>query len=692
MTQKQTLSFQAEVAQLLHLVTHSLYSNPEIFLRELISNASDACDKLRYEALNDGALYEDAPNLEVRVSFDKAARTLTITDNGIGLSQQEAIDNLGTIAKSGTREFVGRLSGDQKADSQLIGQFGVGFYSGFIVADKITVDTRRAGLPHEEGVRWTSTGSGDFEVETITRAARGTSVTLHLRDDAADYLSTWKLKSVIAKYSDHISLPILMRKEEWKEGESIEDGPSGGSQGGDMVLTDTWETVNKASALWSRPKRDITPEQYQEFYKQISHDHEAPLAWAHNRVEGSTEYTQLLYIPAHAPFDLWNREKAAGVKLYVRRVFIMDEAEALLPVYLRFVKGVIDSSDLPLNVSRELLQESRDVKAIREGSAKRVLSMLEDLAAKEKTAPESSEGRIDVGSGESVPTPEPTELPADAVTDVTDKNTASPAAQSAAEFADGAAGNHKYATFYAEFGAVLKEGLGEDFGNRERIARLLRFRSSVNDTVSVSFADYKARMKEGQEALYYITADTPAAARNSPQLEVFRKKGIEVLLMTDRVDEWALNYLHEFDGTPLQSVAKGAVDLGSLQDEDEKKAAEEAQESLKPLLARLKEALKDKAQDVRITTRLVDSPACLVVTDSGMSMQLARMLKQAGQTAPEVKPVLEINPEHALVKKLEGSEHFDDLAQILFDQALLAEGGLPDDPAGYVRRVNVLLV
>jgi len=692
MTQKQTLSFQAEVAQLLHLVTHSLYSNPEIFLRELISNASDACDKLRYEALNDGALYEDAPNLEVRVSFDKAARTLTITDNGIGLSQQEAIDNLGTIAKSGTREFVGRLSGDQKADSQLIGQFGVGFYSGFIVADKITVDTRRAGLPHEEGVRWTSTGSGDFEVETITRAARGTSVTLHLRDDAADYLSTWKLKSVIAKYSDHISLPILMRKEEWKEGESIEDGPSGGSQGGDMVLTDTWETVNKASALWSRPKRDITPEQYQEFYKQISHDHEAPLAWAHNRVEGSTEYTQLLYIPAHAPFDLWNREKAAGVKLYVRRVFIMDEAEALLPVYLRFVKGVIDSSDLPLNVSRELLQESRDVKAIREGSAKRVLSMLEDLAAKEKTAPESSEGRIDVGSGESVPTPEPTELPADAVTDVTDKNTASPAAQSAAEFADGAAGNHKYATFYAEFGAVLKEGLGEDFGNRERIARLLRFRSSVNDTVSVSFADYKARMKEGQEALYYITADTPAAARNSPQLEVFRKKGIEVLLMTDRVDEWALNYLHEFDGTPLQSVAKGAVDLGSLQDEDEKKAAEEAQESLKPLLARLKEALKDKAQDVRITTRLVDSPACLVVTDSGMSMQLARMLKQAGQTAPEVKPVLEINPEHALVKKLEGSEHFDDLAQILFDQALLAEGGLPDDPAGYVRRVNALLV
>jgi molecular chaperone HtpG len=636
MNQKQTLSFQAEVAQLLHLVTHSLYSNKEIFLRELISNASDACDKLRFEALDNNALYEDAPNLEVRVSFDKEAGTLTITDNGIGLSQQEAIDNLGTIAKSGTREFVSRLSGDQKADAQLIGQFGVGFYSGFIVADKIAVQSRRAGLKAEEGVRWTSTGAGDFEVETITRAQRGTSVTLHLRDDAGDYLSTWKLKAIIGKYSDHISLPILMRKEEWKEGEE--------GKGGEMVLSDEWETVNQASALWTRPKKDITTEQYQEFYKQISHDHEAPLAWAHNRVEGSTEYIQLLYIPAHAPFDLWNREKVAGVKLYVKRVFIMDEAEALLPVYLRFVKGVVDSSDLPLNVSRELLQESRDVKAIREGSTKRVLAMLEDLAKLEK-----EEGASEEDKG-------------------------------------------KYAKFYAEFGAVLKEGLGEDFANRDRLARLLRFASTGSDAQSVSLADYKARMKEGQEAIYYITADTLAAAKNSPQLEVFRKKGIEVLLMTDRVDEWALNYVHEFDGMPLQSVAKGAVDLGKLQDEAEKKAAEEAAEAFKPVLARLKEALKDKAQDVRVTTRLVDSPACLVVTDSGMSMQLARMLKQAGQKVPEVKPVLEVNAEHPLVKKLDGSAHFDDLAHILFDQALLAEGGLPDDPAAYVKRVNALLI
>ena len=526
----------------------------------------------------------------------------------------------------------------------MIGQFGVGFYSGFIVADRIVVESRRAGFKAEEGVRWTSGGAGDFEVETITRAQRGTSVTLHLRDDAADYLSTWKLKSIINKYSDHISLPILMRKEEWKEGEPLGDDPSAGTTGGGMVLSEEWETVNQASALWSRPKKDITPEQYAEFYKQISHDHEPPLAWAHNRVEGSTEYVQLLYIPARAPFDLWNREKGAGVKLYVKRVFIMDDAEALLPVYLRFVKGVIDSSDLPLNVSRELLQESRDVKAIRDGSTKRVLSMLEDLAKAEKDEAASEEEK------------------------------------------------GKYAKFYAEFGAVLKEGLGEDFSNRERLAKLLRFASTTSDTTSVSLADYKARMKEGQEPIYYITADTLAAAKNSPQLEVFRKKGIEVLLMPDRVDEWALNHLQEFDGTPMQSVARGAVDLGKLQDEGEKKAAEEAAESFKPMLEKLKEALKDKAEDVRVTTRLVDSPACLVVTDDGMSMQLARMLKQAGQKAPEVKPVLEVNPEHALVKKLASSEHFDDLAHILFDQALLAEGGLPADPAAYVKRVNALLV
>jgi molecular chaperone HtpG len=632
--QKQTLSFQAEVAQLLKLVTHSLYSNPDIFLRELISNASDACDKLRFEALNDASLQDGDADLKVRVSFDKAAKTLTITDNGIGMSQLEAIEHLGTIAKSGTRDFVAKLSGDQKNDAQLIGQFGVGFYSGFIVADKITVESRRAGLPAAQGVRWVSEGTGEFEVSEIERAERGTSVILHLKDDAGDYLNAWKLKGIINKYSDHISLPILMPKEEWKDGEEIPNDPSGGRQPGAMVATGEWETVNQAAALWTRAKKDITQEHYDEFYKQISYDSQAPLATTHNRVEGSTEYTQLLFIPAKAPMDMFNRDKAAGVKLYVKRVFIMDDAQALLPTYLRFVKGVVDSSDLPLNVSRELLQESRAVKAIREGCTKRVLAMIEDLAAND---------------------------------------------------AD------KFKTFYAEFGAVLKEGLGEDFANRERLAKLLRFASSTTDTLSVSFADYKARMKEGQEAIYYITADTLAAAKNSPQLEIFRKKGIEVLLMADRVDEWALNYLHEFDGTPLQSVAKGAVDLGKLQDEDEKKAAEEAQTQFKPMLDRLKEVLKDKAKDVRATTRLVDSPACLVVQDGDMSTQLARMLKQAGQPAPEVKPILEINAQHALVKKLEGSDHFDDLAHILFDQALLAEGGMPDDPAAYVRRVNQLL-
>ena len=661
---KQTHSFQAEVAQLLHLVTHSLYSNKEIFLRELISNASDACDKLRYEAINDSGLYEDAPTLEVRVSFDPVAKTLTISDNGIGMSAQEAIDHLGTIAKSGTKDFVSKLSGDQKADSQLIGQFGVGFYSGFIVADKITVESRRAGMKASEGVRWVSGGAGDFEVETIDRPARGTSVILHLRDDAMDYCSAWKLKSIINKYSDHISLPILMEKEEWKDGELINPSDEkGGRQPGGMVKTGEWETVNKGNAIWARAKKDITPEQYTEFYKQISHDFEAPLAYTHNRVEGSTEYTQLLYLPSKAPMDLFNREKSAGVKLYVKRVFIMDDAEALLPTYLRFVKGVVDSADLPLNVSRELLQESRDVKAIREGCTKRVLGMLEDLAKHDKLPAPSADGGTDTTAG---------------VSDVLSE--------------EDKANEGKYSKFYAEFGAVLKEGLGEDYANKDRLAKLLRFASSNTDTVSVSFADYKARMKEGQEAIYYITADTPAAAKNSPQLEVFKKKGIEVLLMTDRVDEWALNYLQDFDGTPLQSVAKGAVDLGKLQDEAEKKAAEEAAETFKPLLAKLKEALKDKAEDVRVTTRLVDSPACLVVQDHGMSTQLARMLKQAGQAAPDVKPVLEVNAEHPLVKKLDGSMHFNDLAHILFDQALLAEGGLPADPAAYVKRVNALLV
>ncbi len=653
---KKTHAFQAEVAQLLHLVTHSLYSNPEIFVRELVSNASDACDKLRFEALNNDALYESQPNLEVRLSFDTEAKTLTITDNGIGMTAQEAIDNLGTIAKSGTKDFVSKLSGDQKADAQLIGQFGVGFYSGFIVADKITVETRRAGAPASEGVRWISGGTGDFEVENIELADRGSSIILHLREDALQYANTWKLKEIVGKYSDHISLPILMEKEEWKDGELIGKDESEGRQPGSMVKTGEWEAINKATALWTRPKKDVTEEQYKDFYKQISKDFAEPLTWTHNRVEGSTEYTQLLYIPSQAPQDLWNRDKKAGIKLYVKRVFIMDDAEALMPSYLRFVKGVVDSADLPLNVSRELLQESRDVKAIREGCTKRVLSMLEDLA-KHNDAPVAS---------------------ADGVTDVVSDEDKAKLGQ--------------YTNFYKEFGAVLKEGLGEDFGNRDRLAKLLRFASTSSDEVSVSLANYKARMKEGQEAIYYITADTLAAAKHSPQLEVFKKKGIEVLLMTDRVDEWALNFLHDFDGTPMQSVAKGAVDLGTLQDEEEKKATEEAAEAFKPLLAKLKEALKDKAEDVRVTSRLVDSPACLVVTDNGMSMQLARMLKQAGQQAPESKPVLEVNPEHALVKKLEGSVHFHDLANILFDQALLAEGGMPEDPAAYVRRVNALLV
>ncbi|WP_372659007.1 molecular chaperone HtpG [Hydrogenophaga sp.] len=647
---KQTLSFQAEVSQLLHLVTHSLYSNPEIFVRELVSNASDACDKLRFEALNNAALFEDAPNLEVRVAFDKDAKTITITDNGIGMSQAEAVEHLGTIAKSGTKDFMGHLSGDQKKDAQLIGQFGVGFYSGFIVAEKITVESRRAGLPAAEGVRWVSGGTGEFEVETIERAERGTRIVLHLRDDASEYLNHWKLKSLITKYSDHISLPVLMQKEEWDQEKS------------EYVQQDVWEAVNSANALWSRSKKDVSDEQYAEFYKNLSYDQDPPLAWSHNRVEGTTEYTQLLYLPAKAPHDLWNRDRKAGIKLYVKRVFIMDEAESLMPSYLRFVKGVVDSADLPLNVSRELLQESRDVKAIREGNTRRVLAMLEDLAKKDQ-APEAAAST-------------------DGVTDVVSEEDKAAAEKDAG----------KYTAFYAEFGSVLKEGLGEDHANRDKLAKLLRFASTQAEGLSTGLGDYKARMKEGQAAIYYITADSLAAAKNSPQLEVFRKKGIEVLLMTDRVDEWALSFLTEFDGTPLQSVAKGAVDLGTLLDDDEKKAAEVAAETFKPLLERLKVSLADKAKDVRVTTRLVDSPACLVVGDGDLSTQLSRMLKQAGQQAPEVKPILEVNAEHALVKKLETSEHFDDLAHILFDQALLAEGGLPEDPAAYVKRVNTLLV
>ena len=629
--EKKTLSFQAEVQQILHLVTHSLYSNKEIFLRELISNASDACDKLRFEALDNAALYEDQPNLEVRIQVDAANKTLTIRDNGIGMSAEEAVANLGTIAKSGTREFMSRLEGDQKKDAQLIGQFGVGFYSGFIVADRITVETRRAGAAADQGVRWTSSGTGEFEVETIAKAGRGTDIILHLREgEDEEFLKAWKLKQVIGKYSDHISLPILMQKEEWDKDKS------------EYVTKDEWETVNKAAALWARSKSDVTDTEYQEFYKQISYDQSAPLAYTHNRVEGRSEYTQLLYIPAKAPFDLWNRDKRGGVKLYVKRVFIMDDAEALMPVYLRFVKGVIDSNDLPLNVSRELLQESRDVKVIREGSTKRVLGMLESLAD-----------------------------------------------------SDNADEQRKYADFWKEFGAVLKEGVGEDMANRDRLAKLLRFASthSSGDEQDVSLAAYVGRMKEGQEAIFYITADTLAAAKNSPQLEIFRKKGIEVLLLSDRVDEWMLSHLYEFDGKPLQSIAKGAVDLGKLQDEEEKKQAEAAAEAFKPVLEKIKEALKDRAKDVRVTTRLVDSPACLVVEEGDMSGHLARLLKQAGQAAPASQPILEVNPSHALVKRLESDEaRFADLSHLLFDQAVLAEGGALENPAEHVQRVTRLLV
>jgi molecular chaperone HtpG len=621
MSQKQTLAFQAEVQQILHLVTHSLYSNKEIFLRELISNASDACDKLRFEALDNAALFEDAPNLEIRVFFDAEAKTLTIRDNGIGMSAEEAVAHLGTIAKSGTKDFLAKL-GDKKGDANLIGQFGVGFYSGFIVADRLTVESRRAGLTPAEGVRWSSDGSGQFDVEAIERQARGTDVILHLRAEEDDFLKTWKLKSIINKYSDHISLPILMKKEEWNSDKSTNE------------LKDEWETVNKAAALWTRSKSDITDTEYQDFYKQISYDPDAPLAYTHNRVEGRSEYTQLLYIPAKAPFDLWNRDKRAGVKLYVKRVFIMDDAQALIPAYLRFVKGVIDSADLPLNVSRELLQESRDVKAIREGCSKRVLSMLEDLAANQQD---------------------------------------------------------KYTQFWTTFGAVLKEGMGEDAANQERLAKLLRFASTHADS-GVTLADYVGRMKEGQDAIYVITADNIAAAKASPQLEIFRKKGIEVLLLVDRVDEWLLAHLYEFEGHALQSVAKGAVDLGKLQDEAEKKEVEAAAETFKPVLDKLKATLKDRAKDVRVTSRLVDSPACIVVEEGDMSAHLSRMLKQAGQEAPATQPILEVNPQHALVKRLESDEaHFDDLAHLLFEQAWLAEGGHLDDPSAHVKRVTRLL-
>lgn len=628
--EKQTLGFQAEVKQLLQLMIHSLYSNKEIFLRELISNASDAADKLRFEAIDNSALFESDPDLKIKVSFDKEKRTITISDNGIGMTREDAIEHLGTIAKSGTKEFFSRLSGDQQKDAALIGQFGVGFYSGFIIADRITVETRRAGTAANEGVRWESEGAGDFTVEAIDKPTRGSDIILHLREGEDEFLSSWKLKSIIRKYSDHISLPIMMAKEEWDEEKK------------ETVTRDELETINQASALWARSKNDITPEQYTEFYKHVSHDFGEPLTYTHNRVEGRSEYTQLLYIPAQAPFDLWDRNKRGGIKLYVKRVFIMDDAEQLMPVYLRFVKGVIDSADLPLNVSREILQESRDVKVIREGSTKRVLGMLEELAN-----------------------------------------------------ADEQEKKDKYVTFWNAFGQVLKEGMGEDATNKERIAKLLRFASTNGDSdaQTVSFDDYVSRMKEGQTKIFYATGESYNAAKNSPHLEIFRKKGIEVLLLTDRVDEWMLSYLEEFEGKELASVAKGDLDLGQLEDEAEKKQHQETEERYKELVGKMQTALADKAKEVRITFRLTDSPACLVADENELSGNLLRMLKAAGQNAPDAKPILEINPDHPLVQRLKYEDaKFDDWSNILFDQALLAEGGNLSDPAGFVKRLNEMLL
>jgi molecular chaperone HtpG len=621
---RKTLGFQAEVKQLLQLMIHSLYSNREIFLRELISNASDACDKLRFEALHDSALFEDDPELSIHVDYDAAARTLTVADNGVGMSRDEVITNLGTIAKSGTREFFAQLTGDQQKDAHLIGQFGVGFYSSFIVADRVTVVTRRAGQSPEQGVRWESDGGGEFEIETVAQPRRGTAVTLHLREGQDDLLSGARLRATIRRYSDHIAQPILMKKEEWKDGKPEK-------------LTEE-ETVNQASALWARPKSEISDEQYKEFYKHVGHDFDDPLAWTHARVEGRQEYTQLLYLPAQAPFDLWDRNARHGVKLYVRRVFIMDDAEQLLPAYLRFVRGVVDSNDLPLNVSREILQESKDIEAIRGGCTKKVLALLESIAENEKD---------------------------------------------------------KYAKFWGEFGRILKEGVGEDVANREKIAGLLRFASTHTDTAeeTASLGDYLARMKQGQDKIYYVTADAFNAAKNSPHLEVFRKKGIEVLLLSDRVDEWVVGHLTEFQGKALMSVAKGGLDLGALEDEAERKEGEDEAGDLKTLIDKIKTSLGERVKDVRVTRRLTESPTCLVADERGVSGNLARMLKAAGQRVPDSKPILEINPKHPVVLRLKAEDkRFDDWVAVLLDQAILAEGGQLDDPTTFVKRVNQLML
>jgi molecular chaperone HtpG len=623
---RETLGFQAEVKQLLHLMVHSLYSNKEIFLRELISNASDACDKLRFEAISNAALFESDPELKIRVAFDKAARTITISDNGIGMSREEVVANIGTIAKSGTREFFASLSGDQAKDAHLIGQFGVGFYSSFIAADRVTLLSRRAGLAPEDGVRWESDGTGEYTIENVSKESRGTDVILHIRAGEDDLLSDFKLKSILRKYSDHIAIPIVMQKLEWSEEKK------------EMIATGLEESVNQASALWARPKSEITDEQYQEFYKHVAHDFDAPLAWTHGKVEGRQEYTQVLYIPARAPFDLWDRHQRRGLKLYVRRVFIMDDAEHLVPAYLRFVRGVVDSNDLPLNVSREILQESRDVDAIRSGVTRRVLSLLEELAEKQ---------------------PE------------------------------------KYATFWKEFGRVLKEGVGEDSGNREKLAKLLRFASTHGDTdeQNVSLSDYVARMKEGQDKIYYVTGDSFRAAKSSPHLEVFRKKGVEVLLMFDRVDEWLVAHLTEFEGKQLVSVAKGNLELGKLESEAEKDETRKQAEASRELTERVQKALGERVKDVRVTLRLTASPACLVADAHDPGANLQRILRSVGQDVPAFKPILEINPEHPMVQRLKYEEkRFAEWAELLFDQALLAEGGTLDDPAGFVKRMNELML
>ncbi len=626
---KETLGFQAEVKQLLQLMIHSLYSNKEIFLRELVSNASDACDKLRFEAIADPALNENNAELKIRVEFDTAGRTIRISDNGIGMSRQEVIDNIGTIARSGTRAFFENLTGDAKKDANLIGQFGVGFYSSFIVADRVTLITRRAGLSAEHGVRWESGGEGDFSIENVDKAERGTEIILHLRDDEDEFLNDWRLRSIIRKYSDHITLPIMMRK-----------APGYDADGKPQPASDEMEPVNQASALWTRSKTNISPEQYGEFYKHVAHDFSDPLAWTHARVEGRQEYTELLYIPSRKPFDLWDRERKHGIKLYVRRVFIMEDADRLLPQYLRFIRGVIDSADLPLNVSREILQHSKDVDAIRAGCTKKVLGLLDDLASND---------------------------------------------------AD------KFKTFWTEFGTVFKEGIGEDPANKEKIARLCRFATTRNEhnDQCVSLDDYISSMKEGQDKIYYVTADGYSAARNSPHLEIYRKKGVEVLLLTDRVDEWVASHLHEFGGKTLQSVAKGALDLGSLEGENEKAQLQQDADALKPLTDRIKDALGDRVKEVRVTHRLTDSAACLVADEHDMGANLERLLKQAGQEVQHSTPILEINPQHLFVKKLQaGAEgsRFADWSQILFDQAMLAEGSQLDDPAGFVKRLNGLIL